>query len=377
MTHRQRWNRTMHFQSVDHVPDEEFGYWTDTLQLWHGDGLPAEIRGNGEADRYFGFAPRGGVPIDHGLRPAFEDKVVSEDDTHRVVRDSSGVTSMVSKDGSSSIPKYLEFPIKTREDWRAFKERLNPHDPARFPTNWEALKAQYAQRDYPLGISIGSLFGWLRNWMGFEHCAMTCALDPAWIHEMVEHLCEFILVTIDRAVRELDLDFAAGWEDMAFNKGPMISPKMFAEFLVPRYKRITDLLGEHGVDVVIVDCDGNINDIAGLWIEGGVNCMFPVEVAAGTDPRVLRQRYGRQVLLLGGVNKRSLARGPEAIREEIASLEELVAMGGCIPHVDHRVPPDVSYDNYLFYLEHKRRTFGIPDPPGWPAVRAAREAAKR
>jgi len=26
MTHRERWLRTMHFEPVDHVPDEEFGY---------------------------------------------------------------------------------------------------------------------------------------------------------------------------------------------------------------------------------------------------------------------------------------------------------------------------------------------------------------
>jgi hypothetical protein len=40
LTPRERWLRTLRFQSVDHVPDEEFGYWTETLQVWRGQGVP-------------------------------------------------------------------------------------------------------------------------------------------------------------------------------------------------------------------------------------------------------------------------------------------------------------------------------------------------
>ena len=47
MTPRERWIRTMRFQSVDHVPDEEFGYWDNTFTIWHSQGLPKEINNNG------------------------------------------------------------------------------------------------------------------------------------------------------------------------------------------------------------------------------------------------------------------------------------------------------------------------------------------
>jgi uroporphyrinogen-III decarboxylase len=369
MNHRERWVRTMHFQPVDHVPDEEFGYWDDTLRLWHSQGLPEEIKDNSAADRYFGFAPRATVPLNLGLIPPFESRVVEETDKYRILIDGSGVKSIVHKDGRSTIPKYLEFPIKTREDWARFKERLNPEDPRRQPSEqeWQRLKEQYRNRDYPLGVFCGSLFGWIRDWMGFENVAIACAEDPDWIEEMMEHLTNLTLRVIDRAVRELDLDFAAFWEDMCFNKGPIISPKMFKQFMVPRYKRITDFLKQHGVDVVYVDCDGNINQLVELWLEGGVNCMFPVEVRGGSDPIEIRRRFGKAVLLMGGVDKTKLAEGPAAIRAEISRLEPLVAEGGYIPHVDHRVPPDVSFENYLYYLKTKREAFGIPEPPPYEA----------
>ncbi|MFQ6131371.1 MAG: uroporphyrinogen decarboxylase family protein [Armatimonadota bacterium] len=367
MTHRERFVRTMHYQEVDHPPDEEFGYWDDTLTAWHQQGLPEWVTDNGKANRFFGFAPRAGAPVRLGLMPGFESKVLEEDERHQVVQDGSGVTHMVNKDGSSTIPKYLKFPVETREGWEDFKRRLNPVTPGRYPENFKQRMERLAEAEVPVGIGFGSLFGWLRNWMGFENISIACAEDPGWIDDMVEHLCQFIIALI-RPVLEFPgvrFDYASGWEDMCFNHGCIISPAMFEKFLVPRYRRITELLHAHGCDVVITDCDGNINDVVHLWLEAGVNCMFPVEVAAGTDPVALRERFGRDILLAGGVNKRELAKDKGAIEREVHRLLPLVEEGGYIPHVDHRVPPDVSYDNYLYYLDCKREVFGIPKPEAY------------
>ncbi|HET6383538.1 MAG TPA: uroporphyrinogen decarboxylase family protein [Armatimonadota bacterium] len=362
MNHRERWVNTMHFRPVDYVPDEEFGYWDDTITVWHDSGLPGWVRNLPQADLYFGFSPRHTVPVHVGLRPSFEARVLEETDRHRIVLDGNGVKSVIYKDGTSSIPHYLDFSLKTRDDWPEFKKRLDPTTPGRYPSDWETRKKAWAGRDYALGIYCGSLFGWIRDWMSFERITVTCIDDPAWVHEMVEHLADCAISTIERALKEVDLDFAHFWEDMCYNQGPMISPTMFREFLVPQYKRITDLLHRHGVDVVVVDCDGDINQLVPLWLEAGVNAMFPIEVRAGTDPWELRNRFGSDVLLLGGVDKMKLIQGKAAIDEEIRRIAPLVEKGGYIPHVDHRVPPDVTWENYLYYLAEKRRVLGIPTP---------------
>lgn len=363
MTDRERWLRTLHYESVDHVPDEEFGYWQQTLREWHKQGLPEWVDSNPKADRYFGFARRAGVPVNLGLIPPFESKTLEETDRYRIIQDSAGVKYKVFKDGTEAFPHFLEFPIKGRDDWLRFRERLNPDDPRRYPSNWDDLKGQWEKRDYPLGINLGSLFGWLRNWMGIENIAIACVEQPDWIHEMMEYITEFILRVIERAVREVRLDFGAFWEDMCYKGGPLISPKMFKEFMVPRYKRIVDFVRQHsGADIFYVDCDGNILQLVELWLEAGVNCMFPCEVVAGSDPWVIRKEFGTDVLMLGGVDKTKLIAGKEAILQELKRLEKLVEMGGYIPHVDHRVPPDVTFENYRYYLREKRRMFGIPEP---------------
>lgn len=365
MTPRARWHAVTHFEAVDHVPDEEFGYWDETLTRWHGEGLPAWVTDNAKADRYFGFEPRPMVPVVAGLHPGFEPRIVEETEAYRIHVDVAGVKSIVHKDGTSSIPKYLEFPLRDRAVWeRDFLERLDPANPDRYP-DWEEEQRRWASagRDVPLGVTTGSLFGWVRNWAGFEGVSLLAYDDPGLVEEIIERLCALIVAVIEAVPPQLELDFAHGWEDMCFNHGPIISPEMFERWMVPRYARISEVLLErHEVDVIVVDCDGDIRQLVPLWLESGVNCMFPLEIAGGSDPFELRRLYGDRVILKGGVDKRALIAGRDGIDAEIARLEPLVCEGGFIPHVDHRVPPDVSYQDYLYYLARKRDTFAMPHP---------------
>ena len=140
---------------------------------------------------------------------------------------------------------------------------------------------------------------------------------------------------------------------MCFNHGPLISPKLFEELMVPRYRRITVALKKYNIDIDILDCDGQIYELVPGWLKGGINCMFPIE-AAHTDPIKLRKEYGKDILLMGGVNKVQLAKSKAAIDQELERLQPLVEEGGYIPMVDHRVPPDVSFENYLYYVEKKK-----------------------
>jgi len=362
MTHRERFLRTYRFEQVDHVPDMEFGYWDETFPRWHDEGLPPQIDNNAIADRYFGFAPFAGVPVNVGLLPAFESRVIEETDRHQIIIGGQGVKCQVHKDGTSSVPHFLDWSLKTPADWSVFKERLDPDNLARYPDDWDEVSNNLNNSSVPVQVSAGSMFGRIRDWMGFENVAIAVMEQPEWIEEMMEHLTRLYTTVLGQAAQHVPIDCAMFWEDMAFKQGPMISPKLFRELMTPRYKRVTDVLKKAGCEVFIVDCDGDITQLVEHWLAGGVNCMFPLEIAAGTDPFEMRERFGRDVLLMGGVNKRELAKDKQAIRAEVDRITPLVEQGGYIPHVDHRCPPDVSYENYLYYLQYKREALGIPDP---------------
>ena len=358
MTGRERWRRSFHFQPVDRPFNIEFGYWVETLVVWHKQGLPAEITTNEAAHEYFGLDRTEGAPSPVGLIPDFEHKLLREDGDYCDYQTSEGQIIRVHKEDHGSIPSFLRFPIQDRADWVEFKKRLDPASPERFP-NPADLKARFDGHDYPLSISAGSLFGWIRNWMGFENACMLPHLDPVWFEEMVEHLCDLTCTVLERHLPHVECDSVQMWEDMAYKQGPMMNPEHFERFMVPRYRRITDICHKHGIDIIYLDCDGNIDVLVPLWLKAGVNVMFPLEVACGSDPVKYRKLYGKDVLLLDGVNKRELARDHAAIDAELERLRPVVEEGGFVPHVDHRCPPDVSFENYLYYLERKVKVFGM------------------
>ena len=127
---------------------------------------------------------------------------------------------------------------------------------------------------------------------------------------------------------------------------------MFREFMLPIYKKMTSLLGEYGIKYIFVDSDGDINELIPLWLEGGINGFYPLKVNAGMDPAALRKKYGKDIILLGGIDKMPLIKGDKrAIKEEVMKkLPFLFSQGGYIGGIDHGVPPDVSFESYRYYV---------------------------
>ena len=349
MNARQRYLETMCFGR----PDRAFllypWLWAGTLQRWHTEGLPPDAH----VDEYFGTDRYETVPVVSSLLPLPEREVLREEGETRIVR--RGGEGQIIREFTHrpdlNMPQWLDYPLKTRDDWESrFKPLLDPHSPARYPLWWEDYVRSVEDRDYPLGISAGSFFGWVRNWMGLERLSYMTFDDPILVHEIVDYIAYFICETIHRALDEVRPDFALIWEDMAGKAGPLTSPKLFREFQVPAYKKVTGLLHDHGVNVIMVDSDGLNDRLIPLWLEAGVTGLYPFEVAAGEDAVALRKQYGKSLMMYGNIDKRALLQGPEAIdREVLSKVPWLLLQGGYTPWIDHLVPPDVPFANFRYY----------------------------
>jgi uroporphyrinogen decarboxylase len=196
----------------------------------------------------------------------------------------------------------------------------------------------------------------LRNWMGTEGVSYMLYDNPNLVCECLEFLTDFATRLLARALREVKFDFYYIHEDMSYKNGPLVSPKTFRDLFLPHYKRLVGLLKSKGVEVVLVDTDGNHEVLIPLFIEAGVDGFGPVERAADMDPVKLRKQYGKAVCMVGGIDKRAIAKGRKAIRQAVyGTIVPLIEQGGFIPTIDHAIPPDVSLDDFRYYLDLKRK----------------------
>ena len=190
--------------------------------------------------------------------------------------------------------------------------------------------------------------------------------DPVLLDEIIETVAD-LCYTCTKTVLELvcpdggpaPFDFAHFWEDISFKSGPLVNPRFFAEKVGPHYRRITELVNSYGIDIVSLDSDGKIDKLIPIWLENGVNTMFPIEVGTwGSSIGPWRERYGRELRGVGGMNKVVFTRDYKAVDAEIERLRPLVELGGYIPCPDHRIAPDSKWENVQYYCDRMHQVYG-------------------
>ncbi|MGQ9629393.1 MAG: uroporphyrinogen decarboxylase family protein [bacterium] len=372
MNGRERLLRVMEFKDVDRLPNYELALWGQTVERWYDEGMPrdAVYLNWFEGEPYFKIERRAFAPINVGMVPpfTFEAEVIEETERYIIARHPNGIVTKALKEGTvrgtrPSMDQYLSFPVTDRKSFEEIKKRYNPRSPIRYPLWWDEMVKRWKTRDYPLCLltngSIG-LYSQLRRWVGTEGISYLFYDDPALVEEMVEFIVDFILEVTERARKEIQFDYFNFFEDFAGKGGPLISPKLFKKFLMPGYKRIIEEFRRDGIKYFWLDSDGDVRVLIPLMLEAGITCLWPLEQASGMDPVSLRKEYGRDLMLAGGIDKRELIKDKKAIEKELyAKIPPLLESGGFIPHLDHAFPPDISYENFQYYMELKMKLIGF------------------
>ena len=366
MTDLERFIAVMEYQPVDRVPHHELGVWPQTIERWKTEGMPEGLLTFDwfVGEDYFGFDRREFISLNFDMIPLFERKVLEKTERYEIVRNQLGVVTKALVDGSIGnarmcMDTYLEFPVKTLEDFRKLKKRYDPRDKSRYPADWQANLPRWRSRDFVLVLGRNCQadgFYWrAREWMGTENLSLAWYDQPALCHEMMETFADFTIEVARPILEEIDVEYFNLNEDFACKGGPLIGPHTFKEFIFPHLKRLVEFFKSHGTRYVVLDTDGNPEPLIPLLMDAGVDGIWPLERAAEMDPIRLRKKYGKSLRLWGGVDKRVLPKGKAAIESHLRDLLPLVEEGGYIPTIDHTVPPDVSWQNICDYMEAKKK----------------------
>ena len=364
MTHRERYIETLRFGAPDRIPLHPGTVRLSTRKAWHEQGLPSDIPP--EKIIEYAYRQAGGTlpwpeegkefPVSERMIPMFEEKILEEKETSRIVQDWKGNICEI----SNKYPveylrnpvdfvtrRWLKCPVEAREDWEQIKERYNPNDPARYPKEPQALAAELEKRTWPVKLQFSGPFWQLREWLGFERLCLLFRDDPEWIREMIGFWSGYISHLLENTFAVFIPDEVHLSEDMAYKMYAMISPAMVREFLLPTWRQWGEIVRAAGAPLYGMDSDGFIGQLLPLWIEAGFTHCDPIEVAAGNDINEMRSRYGKKIAFYGGIDKRAMAEGGAVLEGEIARILPVIRDGGFIPSCDHGVPPDISWPNYV------------------------------
>jgi len=359
MNSPQRYWAAYQFRPVDHLVRREFYIWGEAIERWKQEGLPDDW-----AERnLFNFDPPG--QIDVGLHlgwceppfvPGYEDKVISQEGDTEIIQDWAGRWLRVFKGRRHGfMPDYIKHPVTGFDDWENdVRPRLNPADPARYQGLLEKCgSALTAAKDDGMMVRQGMVGGYmyLRALMGPEDLLYAFVDQPKLIHAMMRQWADVMDAGLARIQSMVQIDELAMGEDICYNHGLLISPEMVKEFLLPYYQQVVSNARRRQRSKLrfYVDTDGWAVPAIPLYLEVGMDIMMPFEVASGCDV-VQIGRDWPDLVICGGIDKRVLAAGTDAIDRHLAHIiPPMLQRGGYIPMCDHGVPDNVSLENYTYY----------------------------
>ncbi len=363
MNSRERILRTLNFQSVDRIPLIEWPIRPATMREWIKQGYPEGM----DTEHFFDLDPWCvSIPIDTGMQPKFTEETLEVQGPYKIWRDELGAIrkDFINTENPGFVTRsWLSFAVTDRASFLEMKKRYIAADPIRMPAPDKAKAYGKVLQNSAVATHLGIpfLFWQLRDWIGCENLCMMFYDDPLLVHEMMEFLTDFVIETLQNRIDLFPVDMVEFKEDMAYKGAPMISAKMFHEFMFPHYVRLISFLRSHGVKHIYVDCDGYPGELIPEFIEAGVDSMSPVEIAAGNDLLQLRREYPT-FGMWGGIDKRVLAMDKRAVYDEVmGKVPQLIEKGGYIPHIDHAIAHNATLENYMYYRELLTRVaYGEP-----------------
>jgi hypothetical protein len=324
MNGRERFIKTMEFDSPDRPPLFEDGIREGVLHEWRSQGLGKKDK----LESIFVFDPR--EEIEPNLEP---------------------------------IPAPSHWP-KNREGLRKLGLRLDPNDPKRLPDDWESQVKKWKTRDYPLILRVHRgyfLTLGVHGWHRFTEAIQLLVDDPIFVETWMNLFAQFSCQMVDRILYEIEADAVLFSEPIGGNHGPLISPTMYSAMVLNSYRPILEVIHKYNIKTIIYRTYANTRALLPAVVKAGFNCLWACECnPQAMDYRDIRREFGKDLHLIGGIDSDALRHDQQEISRAVHDLvPQLLEEGGFIPLADGRVREDVPYSNYVYYRKLLESVVGI------------------
>jgi len=194
---------------------------------------------------------------------------------------------------------------------------------------------------------------------GVEQILLDLTLHPEIARAVLGRIRAFYLAYEERILdaAQGELDILLTGDDFGSQRGPLLSPRMWAEFLGEGFRQYCALAKSYGVWTMHHTC-GSVAPIIPLMMERGLDVLQSLQPeAAGMEPRALKARYGERLSFHGGISiQRTLPYGtPDEVQGEVRERVAALAIGGgYILGTSHNIQADAPLPNLRALLEAYR-----------------------
>ncbi|HNS50040.1 MAG TPA: uroporphyrinogen decarboxylase family protein [Anaerolineae bacterium] len=234
----------------------------------------------------------------------------------------------------------------------------DPAAPGRFDIARDRAE-RYGSTHALLGIIECTVFEMAWNLVGLERFLADMALGRDYVGPLLDAVAEYS-TGIGLALIELGADALLTGDDLGMDPGPMLSPRMWRQWLKPRLQRVLDAYRAARPDIILAyhSC-GSILPFVGELADMGIQVLNPVQVTArGMEPAALKAIYGQRLAFCGAIDQREvLPHGaPTDVEAEVRRrIAELGPGGGYLAAPTHDVQADTPVENVLALFEAVRR----------------------
>lgn len=212
--------------------------------------------------------------------------------------------------------------IKSRDDLEMLRDNLPNPDEGTF---YDSARRFVDEKEDFAACAVGRL-GIASTYlsMGFERFAFALHDDPQFVEEILKIYTDWMSAVMSK-ISEIGFDFIWAADDIAYKTGPIFSPRIYRELVLPHLRNVVKSIGLPW----IYHSDGNLLPIMEEWLSLGMDGIHPIEPESMDIERV-KQLYGSRVCIIGNIGISVLTLGTQQEVEKLvrARIKSFARSGG-------------------------------------------------
>ena len=236
---------------------------------------------------------------------------------------------------------------------------LNIYDDNEYKIFIKEIEDLFNKTDYSIMLAVGcNLFEMGTFIRGMDNFLCDIYLDRRGTERLLDKLMEGYFKLLDRVLKGVGkyVDLLQFGDDLGSQQGPFMSPDIFKQIFIPRYKKMWDFVHENSNCKVFLHSCGSLYELLPHLVGAGLDVLNPVQTTAmSMEPEKLKKEFGRDITFWGGgCNTRDILpnKTPEDVKEDVKKRMDVFAKGGgFVFNQIHNILADVPCENVIAMFE--------------------------